>query len=429
MDRSLQIQCILLRLTGTPRESLPACFELDAPWGPILHRVRPAYSRDEAASLLTYAAGPDGGEPLAELIALLPEDDAFPKRLEPPPEPSRRPRNRYPPLRDMPPDLAEVKWLWPSWIPRGMVTLLAAAPGAGKSLVALDLARRIIRGEPFPDGAAIPQPGSSVLLVDAEGAPGLLRQRVEAWQIDPGLLFLWASTGSLHPVDLGTLDQMKRLLDMCSVIGPALVIVDSLASAAPRTETSVKAAREVLGSLSTVAHTLGLALLVIHHLRKGHAGSALHPPTAYDLRGSSHLTAAARSILMLSPEAAPGHASAPDPNGPRRLAVVKSNLGRLPRPLSLALEERPGAPLLSYSPLVEPSPPPTLEQLCEEWLVQYLAEVGEPVRPVEVVEEAWTAGFSRRTLYRARRALAAAVVDVGTSPRDPHKAWALAPLP
>jgi len=28
-----------------------------------------------------------------------------------------------------------------------------------------------------------------------------------------------------------------------------------------------------------------------------------------------------------------------------------------------------------------------------------------------------------------RRALAAALVDVGTGLRDPHKAWALAPLP
>jgi len=421
MDRSLQIQCILLRLTGTPRESLPASFELDEPWGTILHRVRPAYSRDEAASLLTYAAGPDGGEPLTELLALLPEDDAFPKRLEPPPEPPAR--NRYPPLRDMPPDLAAVKWLWPSWIPRGMVTLLAAAPGAGKSLVALDLARRIIRGEPFPDGAPVPQPGSSVLLVDAEGAPGLLRQRVEAWQIDPGLLFLWASTDSAHPVDLGTLDQMTRLLDMCAVIGPALVIVDSLASAAQRTETSVKAAREILNSLSTVARKTGPALLVIHHLRKQHAGSAPRPPSAYDLRGSSHLTAAARSILMLSPEAAPG------PNGPRRLAVVKSNLCALPPSRSLALEPQPDAPLLSFSPLVEPPPLPTLQQLCEEWLLEALAAASEPVRPAELIEAARAAGFSEMTLYRARHALAAAIVDVGTGLRDPHKAWAIAPLP
>ena len=49
-----------------------------------------------------------------------------------------------------------VDWLWPSWIPRGMLTLLGGAPGVGKSLVALDLARRIIHNDPFPDGAPCP---------------------------------------------------------------------------------------------------------------------------------------------------------------------------------------------------------------------------------------------------------------------------------
>ena len=71
-----------------------------------------------------------------------------------------------------------------------MLTLFGAAPGAGKSLVALDLARRIIAGEPFPDGAPVPNPGSNVLIVDAEGAPALLNQRAEAWRMDRRRLFL-----------------------------------------------------------------------------------------------------------------------------------------------------------------------------------------------------------------------------------------------
>jgi hypothetical protein len=36
------------------------------------------------------------------------------------------------------------------------------------------------------------------------------------------------------------------------------------------------------------------------------------------------------------------------------------------------------------------------------------------------------AGFSRRTLYRARQALSDAVSDLGTGPRDSHKRWAIA---
>jgi hypothetical protein len=59
----------------------------------------------------------------------------------------------YPSLHEISGQFTSVDWLWPAWIPRGMLTLFGAAPGAGKSLVALDLARRVIHGEPFPDGA------------------------------------------------------------------------------------------------------------------------------------------------------------------------------------------------------------------------------------------------------------------------------------
>ena len=433
MDRNQQMQAIILRLTGVPAASPPAGFELDEPWRSIFRRVRGVSSREEAVLLLAEAVGADGASLFAELLALLPGDGAFatpsvPAQDAGDPAPDAGDPPRYPSLRDMPPDLASVQWLWPSWIPRGMVTLLAAAPGVGKSLVALDLARRIIRGEPFPDGAPVPHPGSPVLLVDAEGAPGLLRQRVDAWQVDPGLLYLMADPSSVRPVDLGTLDDMGRLLDMCLAIRPALVIVDSLASAAPRSETSLKAAHHVLGSLSMVAHKLGPALLVIHHLRKrAAAGAAPYLPSASDLRGSSHLTATARSVLMLSPEAAPSLSSAPDPNGPRRLALVKSNLCPLPPPLCLALEQHPGAPLLHYSPLVEAPPPPTHLGLCAGWLLGFLAAAPAPVRPADVVTTARRAGFSRPTLYRARQALGPAILDVGGSPHDPRKRWSLAP--
>src|SRR3954471_9745513 len=42
-------------------------------------------------------------------------------------------------------------WLWPGRTPLGYVTLLVADPGAGKSLVALDIAARVSRGASWPD--------------------------------------------------------------------------------------------------------------------------------------------------------------------------------------------------------------------------------------------------------------------------------------
>src|SRR5579862_2367724 len=45
-------------------------------------------------------------------------------------------------------------WLWEGRIPLGRVTLLEGAAGAGKSFVALDLAARVTKGTPWPDGPA-----------------------------------------------------------------------------------------------------------------------------------------------------------------------------------------------------------------------------------------------------------------------------------
>src|SRR4051812_46740387 len=52
-------------------------------------------------------------------------------------------------LNDIDPSINN--WLWRGRIPLGYVTLLVGDPGAGKSLVALDIAARVSRGAPWPD--------------------------------------------------------------------------------------------------------------------------------------------------------------------------------------------------------------------------------------------------------------------------------------
>jgi hypothetical protein len=347
---------------------------------------------------------------------------------------------------------ASVDWLWPSWIPRGMLTLFGAAPGAGKSLVALDLARRIIHGGSFPDDAAVPCPGANVLIVDAEGAPALLNQRAAAWEIDRHRLFLMLAPDPQTLLDLADPRQQDHLREMCRLLEPALVVVDSLAAATARGETSLEGARAILGFLASVACDGDLALLVIHHLRK-RPRSTPHV-VADDLRGSSHLSAAAPDLpgpprprpqrrRLSAPLPLPIRARAgrrcprprfgrarPDLDGLRRFEVVKTNLCRHPPPLGLVFEghEVP-VPTLRYTAYVEPLPLPTQLDLCARWLYQYLIAAGEPVKPADVVRAASDAGFPRSTLYRARQALAGFVVDLGSSAHDPHKRWALAAAP
>ena len=60
-----------------------------------------------------------------------------------------------------------VEWLWPHRIALGKVTLIAGDPGLGKSVLALDVAARVSRGQPFPDEAKAREGGRG----KSEGKP------------------------------------------------------------------------------------------------------------------------------------------------------------------------------------------------------------------------------------------------------------------
>lgn len=362
----------------------------------------------------------------------------------------------YPSLHQISDRFPPVDWLWPSWIPRGMLTLLGAAPGVGKSLVALDLARRIIHDEPFPDGAPVPCPGSNILIVDAEGAPALLNQRAQTWDIDSRLFLILppalpkGSKGlASRSIDLAEPAQQLHLAKMVGEIRPALLVIDSLAGATASGETSLHSSRALLGFLSSIARKANLALLVIHHLRKrARSGrpSNLHQLVADDLRGSSHISAAARSVLALSPVGLPSPFPIPHPPGPaaasahsptpppadrRRLVVIKTNLCRRPPLLGLLLQgENVPVPTLCYSPFdeswLEPPSQPTQVSLCARWLLAFLAQAGTPTKPSDLIRAAAEQNFSQRTLYRARHALADSIVELGSGLHDPNKRWTLA---
>ena len=76
----------------------------------------------------------------------------------------------FPSLAEIAETLPPVRWLWHGWIPQGMVSLLGAFQGTGKSYFVLDLARTIIEGGPWPDGQPVEQIGN-VIYVEAEGFP------------------------------------------------------------------------------------------------------------------------------------------------------------------------------------------------------------------------------------------------------------------
>jgi hypothetical protein len=423
-----QIQAIVEKLGG--RELPPAqAIELDDPWRTLYRRVRPVdhpslYERE----LWKASAGLEDRHVLIETVLLS--------------LPGPGTGSQFRPLDQLTAGLAPVTWLWPGWLPRGMLSLLGAAPGAGKSLLALDLARRLIHGEPFPDGTMPHNAWGNVVYVDAEAVPQIQNQRAQAWGMDRSRLYLLLPLERYGLVDFCQEEDQDRLIQMAYELQPHLVVIDSLGAVTGRGENSVEDVRDILAFLSAVAREFDLTLLLIHHLRKP-AKSLGHIRrrglvTADDFRGSSHIVAMARSVLALS---IVQDGPQPDRNGPRRLEVVKTNLCRYPEALGVVFEEPPPAdasadraaslpdwdavPVLRYTAPPKPYREPTQADACAEWLLETLREAGEALRPKDILALAREAGFTQGVVYRARNQLAGQVVDTELR-RSPKNHWTLA---
>ncbi|MFN2225971.1 MAG: AAA family ATPase, partial [Anaerolineae bacterium] len=129
MLRWRQMQAINDKLLGRGAAVPPG--DLDEPWRTLYRQLEPVDDRLLAERALWKATeGLDDRHTLVETVLLgLPSAGAV---------------SQFQPLDALAADLPPVEWVWPGWLPRGMLSLLGAAPGAGKSLVALDLARRVI---------------------------------------------------------------------------------------------------------------------------------------------------------------------------------------------------------------------------------------------------------------------------------------------
>lgn len=302
--------------------------------------------------------------------------------------------------------MPDLEWLWHGWIPRAMLTVLAATPGTGKSYLMLDIARRLIAGGQWPDEFPIETPGR-VLYVDAENAPAIMKERLSIWQPSEmrGLFAMWPAPDRLV-INLDDDVDRDRFLDMVCVIQPDLVIIDSYGSATLRGETNKEDVQGMLAFLAKVSLDYSTGMILVHHLRKRIDGQTTFMRMTIDsIRGSSHIPAMARNVIGM--QWVPTN-EYPDENGPRALWVMKSNIGRYPEGLGIHFEPHPENPeiaQLTYTEEPTPFREPTKTEQCQAWLARLLEEAGEPMRPKEIFELAEEEGFNRRMVSRVRKRL------------------------
>jgi len=223
--------------------------------------------------------------------------------------------------------LPSISWLWPSWLPRGFITLLAAATGVGKSAVALWIARCLITPTHWPDGSPGPQESDPVLWIDTESSQALLWDRIERWGLD-GSKMLLPSSDPVADVRLDNRKTMKSIERIVDAYAPQLIVVDSLRGAHSFDENDSRMVT-MLQELARIARDCDIAVLCVHHLRKKAPFENDHI-TLDRLRGSSVISQMARVIWTLE---------SPDPIQPQvlRLRALKSNLALLPEPIGLQI--------------------------------------------------------------------------------------------
>lgn len=181
------------------------------------------------------------------------------------------------------------EWLWQGRIPSNEVTIIAGDGGIGKGFLLADLAARVTRGAPMPDGTVGP-PAGSVLQVSAEDDPNMAGvQRLTAAGADLARVFDLTEEFSVP-------ESLPALREVIEEIGDVrLVTVDPLSavSSIALTSGSVRMRRLIMNPLERLARDKGLALVVVHHTVKSGR-----------VAGNKVITDAARMVLRVSLAAA-----------------------------------------------------------------------------------------------------------------------------
>ena len=207
----------------------------------------------------------------------------------------------------------EARQIWPGWLASGVLIGLAADPGTGKTIFALDLARRLWLGMEWPDGQPNPFPRETkTLWVPGDRHYPQLTDLAAAYGMpDEAILLNATSDNPTGGLDLDDEAELKALAERIATHKPGLVIIDTVGMTTCRNLCRPEEARGYFGPLVEMATKTGTSFLCLTHLSKD--GDAL----------GRRITGVVRILLKMNQ---------PDPEDPdtRQIFVDKSYLSKPP---------------------------------------------------------------------------------------------------
>jgi len=189
-------------------------------------------------------------------------------------------------------ELPDPDWIVEGLVERGQLTVLAAAPGVGKSFVCLDLALAVVQGRPFLGRETH---GARVLYIDGENMPRHVHWRLGGLgmtNVDREQLRIFVRAG----IRIGEGVWVDRVRQEIHDFQPDLIVLDTATSVLAVTNPNDNAE---VGGLMTLLRSLcgAVALVLLHHERKpaadgrrGDGGAAMAGAVQWQAQADQHLS-------------------------------------------------------------------------------------------------------------------------------------------
>jgi len=249
------------------------------------------------------------------------------------------------------------RWLIEGLWAEQAVGILGGEPKCCKSFLALDIAVSVASATPCLRRFAVPR-GGPVLLFPAEDSLGVVRQRLDgicrAARTSLDTLPLFVITAPRLLLDVP--QDRERLRHTVEKLRPSLLVLDPFIRLHRADENASKEVAPLLGYLRELQREFGLAVLLVHHVRKRSARE--RPGQA--LRGSSDLHGWGDSNLYLRR------------NGAHLLLSVEHRAAPGAENIALDLVGAPHAPALGL--LEEPPPPEPRKRSASERVLEAMRE-------------------------------------------------------
>lgn len=302
-------------------------------------------------------------------------------------------------------------WLWPGHIPASALGMFDGDAGLGKSMVTMDLAARVTKGAPWPDGSKGGKPGD-VLILAGEDTRATIAKRLRAAGADFKRVALLDDVKGESPKIPDDISILERIIKDRKV---KLVIIDPIMSFLSVHSGGDQSVRRAMTPLKRLAENTGTTIIFVRHMNKTSGRNAKMAGG-----GSVGLLAACRFGYMFAED--------PDEAKDRIFAVTKFNLDEEPESIRYRVvssehggkaEWDSGTTKWRANDLLKNRAVDHEEKQERDEVVAFLSDYlnmnGGAVSPVDLFKDGREAGFTQKMLRTAKKKLGVKSVKSGSS--------------